>query len=77
MGMTEKRKGRNIMHKGHYYSTTDNSKCDGCGDCVSVCQFAARTMNDDNLPVVNDNCHGCGVCATKCEQNAISLKAKT
>jgi MinD superfamily P-loop ATPase len=77
MGMVEKRKGRTIMHKGHHYSVTDNSKCNGCGDCVSVCRFNARTMNEDNLPVVNDNCHGCGVCSTKCEQNAISLKHKS
>jgi ferredoxin len=77
MGMVEKRKNRNIMHKGHYFSTTDNSKCNGCGECVTVCQFAARTMNEDNLPMVNENCHGCGVCGTKCEPGAISLKQRT
>jgi ferredoxin len=77
MGMVEKRKNKTIMHKGHYFSVTDNSKCNGCGDCIDVCKFGARQMNVDNLPVVNNKCHGCGVCETKCEQRAISLKAKT
>ena len=77
MGMIEGRKGRTIMHKGHYISTTDASKCDGCGDCISVCQFNARTMDKDDIPVVNTNCHGCGVCQTKCEPGAIFLKEKS
>jgi MinD superfamily P-loop ATPase len=65
------------MHKGHYYSETNTSKCNGCGDCIDACKFGARQMNVDNIPVVNNNCHGCGVCSSKCESSAISLKQRT
>ncbi len=52
--------------------------CVGCGDCVSVCNFGALSMNPvTGLPVVDDEkCTGCGACAKTCPKSVIELRNK-
>ena len=57
-------------------STTDMSKCTGCGICVERCQFGAREMVGDSLTINYKLCMGCGLCVTKCPTAAIKLVAK-
>lgn len=47
-------------------------KCDGCGDCVSVCMYKA-IVNNNKLSVNTFACVGCGGCVATCKKNAITL----
>ncbi|MFH2035268.1 MAG: 4Fe-4S binding protein [Candidatus Zixiibacteriota bacterium] len=52
----------------------DESKCDGCGDCVMSCAEGAIQIIDGKAKVVNDSlCDGFGVCLGECPQGAISI----
>ena len=62
--------------KSDTISTTDMSKCTGCGICAERCQFGAREMVGDSLTVNPKLCMGCGLCVTKCPTTAIRLVAK-
>ena len=52
--------------------------CLGCGDCVSVCQFDAITIDaETKLPVVNeDKCVGCSACVKGCPRNLLEIRKK-
>ncbi|MBP7215792.1 MAG: RnfABCDGE type electron transport complex subunit B [Candidatus Omnitrophica bacterium] len=48
--------------------------CIGFGTCVQVCPFGAISLNDDNLPVVNeDKCTSCGKCVAVCPKKLFSI----
>lgn len=48
--------------------------CIGYGTCVRVCPFGAITMNEENLPVVDENkCTACGKCVAICPKQLFSL----
>ena len=48
--------------------------CLGLGDCADVCQFNAISLNENNLPVVNENkCTGCNDCVDICPKDLFSL----
>jgi len=50
--------------------------CLGLGDCESVCDFDAITMNEHGLPVVlEDACTACGDCVEACPKDLFSLHA--
>ena len=46
--------------------------CAACGQCVKVCPFGARVLEDDGLyaEVVEALCQGCGVCVAACPNKA-------
>ena len=52
--------------------------CLGCGDCVSVCQFGAISMNPETgLPFVDEEkCTACGACTKACPRNIIEIRLK-
>jgi len=50
----------------------DEDICTGCGICVEVCPYEARTLNErKRIAEVNDAlCTGCGGCIAACPSNA-------
>lgn len=55
-------------------ATIDESKCTGCGDCVSACPFGAIVMDNHRPTVVRLMCEGCGVCKVVCPVDAVEVK---
>jgi len=56
-------------------SFIDEELCSGCGQCASVCNFAALSLHPVRAvmtvnPVL---CQGCGACATACPSGAINV----
>ena len=50
----------------------DESKCDGCGLCVSVCKCGALVLTGKSLAVVEvDNCGWCTDCELVCPTGAV------
>jgi Na+-translocating ferredoxin:NAD+ oxidoreductase subunit B len=48
--------------------------CVGFGTCAQVCPFGALSMNDENLPVVDETkCTSCGKCVTVCPRKLFSI----
>ena len=61
--------------KGEYVAKVDYSRCNGCGECVKRCQFAALRYEValDKANIDPFKCFGCGLCATVCRWSAIEL----
>jgi len=53
-------------------AAVDEDICTGCGICVEVCPYEARTLNEKkHIAEVNDAlCAGCGACIAACPSNA-------
>jgi MinD superfamily P-loop ATPase len=54
----------------------DGEKCDGCGLCVSLCQYGAIRENGAGFAVDPRRCEGCKVCVTFCAAAAIGFPEK-
>ena len=50
--------------------TIDLDRCDGNGECVKACAFAAIEVRDGKA-IVFDNCTDCGACVQACGPKAI------
>lgn len=52
----------------------DESKCDGCGECVPSCEEGAIRIIDGKARLVSEvYCDGLGACLNHCPQEAISI----
>ena len=53
--------------------------CSGCGICVTMCPYDARTLDPDRgVVVVNEIlCEGCGACAAACPTGAAQQRNQT
>lgn len=63
----------NISDKGNLIENTKMDECTNCGDCVEVCYFKARNMDDGELVLNRDECYGCGLCAGVCPTECIEM----
>lgn len=51
-----------------------SSQCDGCGECIKVCQFKAIEGEPGKRhTVIKDNCVGCGRCFEVCPIKVITM----
>ncbi len=71
--MQAHRNGVPMLAASGYASRVDADLCAGCGECASLCQFAAITITDGRAAVDAALCMGCGVCADRCKRGAMSL----
>lgn len=54
----------------------DESKCTGCGMCVSVCPHEVFVLEDGKASLRDrDACMECGACARNCPAEAIEVRA--
>ncbi len=54
----------------------DESRCVGCGMCVSVCPHEVFVIEDQRAHIADrDGCMECGACARNCAQGAIIVRA--
>ncbi len=65
-----------ICDKGKLIERTDEELCSLCGECMDVCYFKARDIEDDRMLVNRDECYGCGLCATTCPEDCIEMVAR-
>jgi ferredoxin len=75
----------NPVHTSNFLPVVDESKCNGCGKCVSVCPVEAMTLvstNDPQHPKLKkakldeDLCLGCGVCVRTCSREGLNLHSR-
>jgi ferredoxin len=62
-----------MLASSGYVAQVDIDLCIGCGDCQTVCQFHAISLDDGHSRVNFESCMGCGVCEAHCNQGAITL----
>ena len=56
----------------------DETVCGGCGVCVSMCPYAALSLNAAGVAECNEVlCEGCGTCVSSCPTGAAQLKNMT
>ena len=75
----------NPVHTTNFIPVVNESDCNGCGKCVTVCPVEAMTLVSANRPdkpnmkiakVNEDLCLGCGVCVRNCTSSSILLKSR-
>lgn len=55
----------------------DESKCTGCGQCVTACAEGALAIVDGKARVVRDSfCDGLGACIGECHEGALSIEER-
>lgn len=65
-----------ILFRAEYVAEIDTELCNGCRQCMRLCQFGALVNSASNdKPLVDQMwCYGCGICRSACTAKAISLK---
>ncbi|HUT44804.1 MAG TPA: 4Fe-4S binding protein [Sedimentisphaerales bacterium] len=68
-----------IMFRAEYVAAVDPDQCNGCRQCMRVCQFGAISYSAANKKAVIDQrqCYGCGICRSVCAKDAICLEARS
>lgn len=65
-----------ILFRAEYIAEIDPELCNGCQQCMRLCQFGALGYSASNKKPVVDQmwCYGCGICRSVCAAKAITLK---
>ncbi len=73
------------VHTTNFIPEVNESQCNGCGKCVSICPVEAMTLVSSNDPLrpklkkaklSEDRCLGCGLCIRACAKGGIRLKSR-
>ena len=59
---------------GRLVAVSDEATCDGCGVCVPVCYFGARSK--EGALVDPARCAGCGLCVEVCPAGATTMEKR-
>jgi Pyruvate/2-oxoacid:ferredoxin oxidoreductase delta subunit len=64
-----------VMFRAEYIAHVDADLCNGCRQCMRLCQFGAMTYSASNAKASVDQnwCYGCGICRSVCKTDAIQL----
>ena len=64
-----------VMFRAEYVGQVSPDLCNGCRQCMRVCQFGAVGYSAANRKVEIDarRCYGCGICRAVCKPDAIAL----
>lgn len=64
------------MFRAEYVAEVNPELCNGCRQCMRVCQFGAIGYSAANKKVFIDplRCYGCGICRASCTKDAIQLQ---
>ena len=65
-----------VMFRAEYVAGIDAEACNGCRQCMRLCQFGALgySASDKKAVVDQTHCYGCGICRSACASNAIRLE---
>ena len=68
-----------VMFRAEYVGAVNPDECNGCRQCMRVCQFGAISYSVSNRKVVIDQrqCYGCGICRSVCPKDAIHLEERS
>ena len=63
------------MFRAEYAAEVNPELCNGCRQCMRVCQFGAIGYSAANKKIFIDplRCYGCGICRASCTKDAIQL----
>jgi len=67
-----------IMFRSEYVAEVNPDLCNGCRQCMRVCQFGAISYSASNKKACVDQrgCYGCGICRSVCQKDAIGLEER-
>jgi len=70
--------GLPVMFRAEYVAEVKPEACNGCRQCMRLCQFGAMRFSVANEKVVIDprRCYGCGICRSLCTKDAIVLNER-
>lgn len=70
------RVGFQVFFKAEYIANIDWESCNGCRDCMKLCNFGAISYSASvHKCYINQfQCYGCGVCRAICREDAITLR---
>jgi ferredoxin len=68
-----------VMFRAEYVAGVNPDLCNGCRQCMRVCQFGAMGYSIAHEKVVIDprRCYGCGICRASCTKDAIELNDRS
>jgi len=64
------------LYVTNYYLEVSPQLCQGCGDCLDICQLDARSLAGEVAVVDLERCIGCGNCVVACPHGACRLRQK-
>ena len=75
MGFRAMERGSRPFFKAEYVAAIDIEKCNGCRDCMKLCNFGAiiHSAASEKCTVNQMQCFGCGLCRVVCPRDAITL----
>ena len=67
--------GISMLFKAEYIAEVNPELCNGCRQCMRVCQYGAIGSSAAQKKVIVDplRCAGCGICRATCTKDAITL----
>lgn len=67
--------GLKAVYKAEYVADVNPDLCQGCKECISVCQFGAIKYSPtlERALIDQNKCFGCGLCRDRCKYDAIKL----